>query len=82
MGFCCCDICFFKGAYSLFLLSYFFAILIFNGRWAKGKVFFRKTCWMRSCYLKKTFAKVSFRYLNKTDKGNCLRRVSDSKTLI
>ena len=58
--FWCCCISFLKGSYTFFLLYYFLANLTFNGRRAKAKVPFRKTSWMRKCYLKNGFAKVSF----------------------
>ena len=51
---------FLKGAYTLFLLFYFFATLIFYGKLAKVKVLFRKTSGMRNCYLKNGLAKVLF----------------------
>ena len=59
MCFCRCCIIFLKGAYTLFLLYYFFATLIFNGKQAKVKVVFRKT---NGSVIAKSFAKVSFWY--------------------
>ena len=59
MCFCRCCIIFLKGAYTLFLLYYFFATLIFNGKQAKVKVVFRKTS---GSVIAKSFAKVSFWY--------------------
>ena len=60
MSFCYCCISFLKGAYTPFLLYFFFETLIFNGRRVKAKVIFRKTIGMRNCFIKYSIAKFCF----------------------
>ena len=83
MCFCCCFISVFKGAYTLFLLYYFFN---FNGKQGNVKYFSEKR--VRWCYEKIVISKTALQkfflvqYFMKTDQMKPLWTISDSKIQI